>query len=82
MIYSSEEHLNQIRKQFRMLLAEKGVTLRSFCLENDLTYQPVYNRLFVFKQIPQDKLQEWISLLDPSRKVFEQNGKIVIGKPY
>lgn len=82
---TNPEHRKQIRTEFAKLLAENGFSLRSFCVLNDLDakmYRKIYENLNRYASTDLLFLQEIISKIDPKKKVFLQNGKFVISKPY
>ncbi len=79
---TNPDHRAQIKREFIKLLIEHGFSLRSFCQVYGVDYTKIHGNLNRYASTDLLFLQEMISKLDPKKKVFLQNGKFIIAKPF
>lgn len=61
----------KIRQLFMQILHDNGYkNLRVFCVQNDLVYRKVYQRIFYSRNIHLSQINEYIRLCDQKRKLI------------
>lgn len=81
MIYNSTADKEEIRKCFRVLLAEHNMTLLKFCRKFKLKYSAIYD-MVNRNHINHDSMETLIHKLDSTKHLFRNNGKLIISKKF
>ena len=81
MKYTNKEDKEQIKTQFNILLAEKKMSLKTFCSTKNYSYTMVYGRL-TRNSISHLDINAMIHQLDRQRSLQRINGKLVISKTF
>jgi hypothetical protein len=78
MFITTDLEKEQIRKQFKGILAVNGYTMKSYCKKFNLDYFQTYQIINRYKSIDIDKINEMVALIEPRKKLQVIAGSWVI----
>lgn len=78
-IYKDSKEKEEIRKAFKVFLAQNDVKLKHLCINNGLDYNKEYNRLFI-GSVNDSDINRLVKLIDEKASLRNIAGRFIVNR--